>query len=938
MRPWKRALSALCFALLVFVRPDVEATPQQTAPQPLVSENASVDEMLVVADKLLAELKGFTAFPIYERALERAIQMSLELQEARARYGMARVLYYRPQYQAAREQALLAAEIFERLGTPVDIGRVNNFLSATEELLGLSADARVHAGRAVAAYETSDDPAGRARATLQFLRVTPMDLDAERRWSGKAAADARAAGDVALEGAILHGLGDQLFTGNHFEEALDVLLQAESLLLGTTDVGELGTIYTSIGRVYRAHGRFDEALRFQLKALALHEKGGSAFEHMQSLNAVATAYERLNDSKNAATYYERALGMAEESSSPRIQDFIRANLSARLIADGQFARAARELEQVLARGLDAYPSRRQKLLSLAYSKMDRPRDALDAATKAVDLCAKDEASCVEAFGRRAAVHAALGNTESALADLNAALAFIEGLRNRLVPSDLFKQDFNHAQQYIYSQAIALQVQEKQERQALETAELARARAFVDLLASRNVPVKERDRPLIAALQKEGLVISTRFDSPRTTAAPAPALTLRGERVPASPVLTARELELRSFAIATPAASADLVAIAARLRSTLVVYWMGEDELFVWAVLLDGTVHVRRVPVRESHLLDLIRETAPFAEKTPPGSAPAIVTRGDSTVPVRTAKPVAWRALYDLLIQPIQGVLPKARGSLLTIVPQGPLLNVSFAALQNAQGRYLLEDYAVHYAPAGAVLQFTAPKKRADARTGPMLVVADPALPKLSNLDRALPRLPGARGEAARIAQLIPANRLTLLQDGAATEVRARDAASGKAVVHFATHAIVRDDDPFGSFLALGPSASSGGDGLLTSQEVYGLDLNADLVVLSACRSGGGTLNGDGVSAFARAFIYAGTASLVASVWDVADEPTNRLLPDFYRSWLGGQSKSGALRTAQLRLLRDLRAGRVRITTPAGEVAIPEHPVFWAGFALFGEPD
>jgi len=75
-----------------------------------------------------------------------------------------------------------------------------------------------------------------------------------------------------------------------------------------------------------------------------------------------------------------------------------------------------------------------------------------------------------------------------------------------------------------------------------------------------------------------------------------------------------------------------------------------------------------------------------------------------------------------------------------------------------------------------------------------------------------------------------------------------------------------------------------------------------------------------------------------SLWDVADEPTNRLIPDFYRAWLGGASKARALRTAQLRLLADLRAGRVRVETVAGPVVIPEQPIFWAGFALFGEPD
>jgi CHAT domain-containing protein len=938
MRPWPRTLSALYLVLLVALRPEIGVA--QSEQPPVVPENASVDELLSIADQLLNDIKGNLAFPIYERALARAQQLSLESQEARARYGMARVLYYRGQYAAAREHAVTVAEIYDRSGVPEDIGRIYNFLSGVEELSGSRADARAYSARAVAVYASSADSAGRARATLQLLRVTPMAMEAQRPLYAKAAADARAAGEISLEANVLHSLGDHLFTENQFEEALDTLLRAESLLLGTPDFLELGTVYNSIGRVYRAHGRFDEALRFQLKALSLHEKGGSAFELMQSLNAVAVVSERIGDYRSAAGYYDRALAIAAKSSSQRIQDLLRANMSSSLIARGEYARAAHELEQVLARGLDAFPARRQRMLSLAYSRMDRPGEALDAANKAVALCKGDEAFCSDALGRRAAAHAALGDATAALADINAALEFLEGLRIRLVPSDFLKQDFNLAQQYIYSQAIALQVEHKQERQALETSELARARAFLDLLASRNVQVKERDRNELASLRAAPPHAPERLALQAANQTPPSGLTLRGDapvRSTARPV--ARDLELRSFATATPSAAEDLVATAARLHSTLVVYWVGDEELFIWTVSPNGGVQVRRVPVLQSRLRELIRETVPFSEKTPEAATQAIVTRGESTVPIRTARPVAWRALYDLLIQPIRGALPKTPGALLTIVPQGPLLNLSFAALQNAQGRYLLEDYALHYAPAGAVLQYTAPKKRADARTGPMLLVSDPALPTLTNLDRPLPRLPGARSEAAQIARLVPASRLTVLQDGAATESSTRGLVSGKAVVHLATHAIVSDDDPFASFLALGPSTGSDtSDGLLTSQEVYGLDLNADLVVLSACRSAGGSVTGDGISAFARAFIYAGTASLVASLWDVADEPTNRLLPNFYRSWLGGASKSRALRGAQLRLLRDLRAGRVTINTPAGIVSIPEHPVFWAGFALFGEPE
>jgi CHAT domain-containing protein len=128
------------------------------------------------------------------------------------------------------------------------------------------------------------------------------------------------------------------------------------------------------------------------------------------------------------------------------------------------------------------------------------------------------------------------------------------------------------------------------------------------------------------------------------------------------------------------------------------------------------------------------------------------------------------------------------------------------------------------------------------------------------------------------------------------------------------------------------------DGQLTADEIYGLDLEADLIVLSACRSGGGVITGDGIAGLARAFFYAGTPSVIVSVWDVADQPTNRLLPAFYRQWLNGADKATALRAAQLSLIRSLRAGQVKVSLPAGTFVLPEDPAFWAAFVLLGEPD
>jgi CHAT domain-containing protein len=204
--------------------------------------------------------------------------------------------------------------------------------------------------------------------------------------------------------------------------------------------------------------------------------------------------------------------------------------------------------------------------------------------------------------------------------------------------------------------------------------------------------------------------------------------------------------------------------------------------------------------------------------------------------------------------------------------------------------------------------------------------------------KALPALPGSRREASAIASLWKGRNVKVMVGAGAKEQLVRNQMKDGTVLHFATHGIVRDDMPFDSYLALGASgAGEAGDGRLTAGELYELDLNADLIVLSACRSGLGKVSMDGIVGLTRAFFYAGAASIMSTVWDVADEPTSRLMSGFYRAYGRTGDKSGALRTAQIQLLRALRAGQVKVVTPLGEAVLPEHPLFWAGVTLAGEP-
>jgi CHAT domain-containing protein len=797
--------------------------------------------------------------------------------------------YQKASYKSARDNGQQCAEIFDRLALPRGVARANQLLSVIADVEGNAEESAARARRALVAYQSAGDRRGRALATLQLIRVAKLDRAEETRLFQEVISDARAAGERGLEARALHSFGDHLFGAGRYEDALDKLNEAAAIFGALDDRRALGRVYNSVGRLYRTHERVEEALTFQLKALALHETAAVPLDLIQSLNAVAVTYQALGDSTHARLYFERALALAEKSGTPRIQDFLRANIVPALIREGAYGEAAEQLEGVIARGLDAYPSRRMRELSAVYVKMGRRDEAMALAERALAACTRQEIDCLYALDQRAAVQVALGHAAAALADTEAALGKLETIRSRLVPADFFKQQFTEAQASIYSRAIALQLADGRAADALATAERARSRAFVDLLASKDLQPRE----------------------------PAPIdelpLVFRGQGLP-------------SQVSARAATAADLAAAAKRLGSTLLAYWVTDDRLFIWILSPEGAVQSAQVEVRASKLEELIRATSPPSAKT-----------SKSVQASRTSN--AWTALYDLLIKPVRRSLPRQPGALITVVPHGPLSALAFAALQDARGRYLLEDYTLHYVPAGAILQFTAARRHAESRSGRVLLVSDPVPPTLSKLDAPLPPLAGARAEVRSIARLLPSDRVTSLEGEAATEVAIRAAAARSGVLHFAMHAIVHDEDPFGSFLAVTPAAQgAGADGFLTAREIYGLDLDADLVVLSACRSAGGRVSGDGIATFARAFMYAGTTSLVASVWDVADQPANRLLPDFYREWLGGASKARALRTAQLRLLHDLRANKLRIDTPLGKIALPEHPIFWAGFVLFGEPD
>ena len=354
--------------------------------------------------------------------------------------------------------------------------------------------------------------------------------------------------------------------------------------------------------------------------------------------------------------------------------------------------------------------------------------------------------------------------------------------------------------------------------------------------------------------------------------------------------------------------------------TLIQYFVAREETFLWVVGKDR-LNAFTVSVSVGDLtrkVDVLRKS--IAELKPVGEYQSLA-----------------RNVYELLIGP---ALPHIKGKELIIVPHGVLHYLPFQARYSSQGKYLIENYSVNYLSSASLLQFTTAKRKTKGEK----------VPAFGNPDLGDPNknLQFAEFEANQVRVLYPESTVLLRHE--ATKLKAKDLSSHYDILHFAAHAELKGDDPLSSAILL---AKDGGDeGRLEVREVFGMDLNASLVVLSGCETGLGKLSsGDELVGLTRAFIYAGTPSVVASLWKVDDSSTAHLMSSFYKN-LKTMSKVEALRQAQLGLIKgqassDLLARRgVGGIGKLGEVPRPEtsslgsvstsHPYFWAPFILVGD--
>lgn len=331
-------------------------------------------------------------------------------------------------------------------------------------------------------------------------------------------------------------------------------------------------------------------------------------------------------------------------------------------------------------------------------------------------------------------------------------------------------------------------------------------------------------------------------------------------------------------------------------------------------------------------------------------------------------------MHKLLIQPISDLLPQKPDEQVIFIPHGELFRVPFAALKDKDGKYLIEKHTLRTSYSIQILKQIRQQaqKKSFTTTTEALVVGNPIMPKVAfNLNspaEQIDSLPATEKEAKAVAQLLGTNPLIGKQ---ATESTVVNKISDAKLIHLATHGFLNvrkvrhlscdiifpdpgdgGEAPPNSFkeYAFTPkegsesysvydqllcyklsdvenpgvdvltfTSSKQDDGLLNEIEIYKLNLNAKLVVLSACDTGLGEITSDGVVGLARPFIARGVPSVVVSLWQVPDAPTSELMVDFYNNLKSNPDKAQALRQAMLTTMKK-----------------HPDPFNWAAFTLVGE--
>ncbi|MCT7965666.1 CHAT domain-containing protein [Laspinema sp. D1] len=712
----------------------------------------------------------------------------------------------------------------------------------------------------------------------------------------------RQIGDKVGEGKTLHNLGtvykslgEYAQAEQYYRQSLEISRQLGDKAVEGTTLNNLGTLYTSLGE-------YAQGEQYYRQSLEIFQQIGDKMGEGRTLNNLGGVYTSLGEYAQAEQYYRPSLEISRQIGDKKGEGRTLLGLGNVYNSLGENAQA----EQFYSQSLEIFQQIGDKEwegntlnnLGTVYKSLGEYAQAEQFYSQSLEIFQQigDQAGERNTLNNLGNIYTSLGEYAQAEQYYRQSIEVREQLRPGL--TDEQKISLFEQQAHTYELLQTVLIAQNKLDTALEISERGRARAFVELIADRLWDNRE------------------------------------------TPVTV------------TPPNLREIQQIAAAQQATIVQYSyiredftfgnverLWESELYIWVIKPTGEITFRRTDLKplwqeqDSSLAKAIADARCFdnlaclnnitVSQIQEGSTEVRSGGGlfNQQAAQEQARPVSQgenrelKQLYQLLIEPIADLLPTNPTERVIFVPHNALFLVPFPALQDAEGQYLIEKHTILTAPSIQVLGLTRDQKQAQtAVKSDILVVGNPTMPVVGTGQ--LTPLPGAEQEAREIGQLL---NVTPLIGSMATKATVVQQMQSSRIIHLATHGSFDPNIPLDSWLALTPSGTD--NGLLTAAEIFGLNLNAELVVLSACDTGRGKITGDGVIGLSRSFISAGVPSVLVSLWKVPDDSTALLMREFYQLWEESGDKAQALRQAMLTTMQQY-----------------PNPVDWAAFTLMGEAE
>ncbi len=704
-------------------------------------------------------------------------------------------------------------------------------------------------------------------------------------------------------------------------QALDYSRQALAIQRQISDKRGEAVALGNLSSIYTYMGDSAQALDLYREALPLLRQAGERASEADLLGVAGSILLRRGEAKAALPYYERALDLSRQVEDRRREAVAMVDLGPVYMALGEPEKASESLDRGLAQ-LAGVGDRVQQSRALYYlARLESGRQEWD----------------------RARAH------------LGDALHIDEQIRAAVIGPELRSSYFaTVADQYellidVLMHLHRLHPDQGLDIQAFETSERARARSLLDLLSQQRAGLRqgidpallERERILTALLhaktERQMEFLSASAKNPRAAVIEADIRRLTTEYQELEAKILSSSPLYAEFAQPQPLPLRELQQKFLDRDTLLLEYAAGEERSFVWAVT-PATFRSFELPKR-SVMEGFARRASAGIASTDPGAARDAAS--------------ALQELSRAFLDPVAAQLGTKR---LLIVTQGALQYVPFAALPSPSStppEPLVVRHEIVSLPSASTIAFVRreltgrprPSKVLAVLADPVFSAGDPRAPaagqatpprpaaaaessgSASGFDRAVfERLPSTRKEGMAILGLVPpGDSLSALDFDASRATALSGALSRYRFVHIASHGLLNTLHPelSGLVLSLVDRAGRAQNGFLQTTDVYNLKLNSDLVVLSACRTAlGKEVRGEGLVGLTRAFMYAGSPRVVASLWTVPDVSTAELMTRFYKGMLANRlPPAAALRQAQISIWREPRWAR---------------PYYWAAFILQGE--